>query len=79
VSEQDQTPRARVSGNMTLVAGLVITLAMIVAFLWGESHDVDTTALLAILSPVVGGLSLCPIWPRSNAAPSRSTGRPTAT
>lgn len=52
--------RGSATGNATLGAGVVVALAMIVAFLWGESHDVDTTPLLAILSPVVGALFLVP-------------------
>lgn len=49
------------SGSVaTLVAGTAIVLAMIGAFLWGESHNVDTTPLLAILSPVIGALFIVP-------------------
>lgn len=58
MTDQQTTPRPNTT--MTLAAGLVIALAMIAAFLWGESHDVDTTPLLAILSPIVGALFLVP-------------------
>lgn len=50
----------RPSAALTLAAGVIIALAMIAAFLWGETHNVDTTPLLAILSPVVGALFLVP-------------------
>ena len=58
--QQPEPSPATSTGNATLAAGVVIVLAMIGAFLWGESHDVDTTPLLAILSPVVGALFIVP-------------------
>lgn len=55
-----QPANVQTSQGITLAAGVVIVLAMIAAFLWGEAHEVDTTPLLAILSPVVGALFLVP-------------------
>lgn len=49
------------NGNVApLISGTAIILAMMGAFLWGESHNVDTTPLLAILSPVIGALFIVP-------------------
>ena len=60
MTENEPTVTSPPSSTATLAAGVVMALAMIAAFLWGETHSVDTTPLLAILSPVVGALFLVP-------------------
>ncbi len=59
MSTQPPAPRQGLD-PATLAAGVVIILALMAAFLWGEEHDVDTSPLLAIISPVVGALFLVP-------------------
>lgn len=41
-----------------LVAGTVITVATIAAWLWGKTHGVDTGELMAFVVPIVGALFL---------------------
>lgn len=40
------------------VIGVIVILILVLAFLFGEVHGINTTPILAVLSPVVGALFL---------------------